>query len=293
MDFFAKPETSYWFCNDQSQQNDTDKIMDITPYDDFVNIDWANHFSYQSNKLFLNEFHDLENFNFDFNLPNLDENLEVEQKPTNVVFPELVHNTEKVESVCESAFSETSEKVGKGLMSFVKKEEEWENQDSPFGGNDFSFAESGFVETFAKHGNEFLNFVKKENEEFSIPLTLPSSNVIMKKKSSLLQFDEIKEHFDVPITMAAKKMNIGVTLLKRRCRELNINRWPHRKLKSLMLLIDNLKEMGLEDEVAMLEKEKKMLEEIPGMELNAEIKKLRQSFFKANYKKRRSNTFHP
>ncbi|XP_045816004.1 protein RKD4 [Trifolium pratense] len=258
MDFFAKPETSYWFCNDQSQQNDTDKIMDITPYDDFVNIDWANHFSYQSNKLFLNEFHDLENFNFDFNLPNLDENLEVEQKPTNVVFPELVHNTEKVESVCESAFSETSEKVGKGLMSFVKKEEEWENQDSPL-----------------------------------IPLTLPSSNVIMKKKSSLLQFDEIKEHFDVPITMAAKKMNIGVTLLKRRCRELNINRWPHRKLKSLMLLIDNLKEMGLEDEVAMLEKEKKMLEEIPGMELNAEIKKLRQSFFKANYKKRRSNTFHP
>jgi hypothetical protein len=50
--------------------------------------------------------------------------------------------------------------------------------------------------------------------------------------------------------------------------------------------------MGLENEVAKLGKQKKMLEKIPGMELNEEIKKLRQSCFKANYKKRRSSAFH-
>jgi hypothetical protein len=218
--------------------------MDISPFDDFpFDIDWA---TYQSNKLYINEFNDLENFNFNFNLPNLDENLETEQKPTNVVvLPELVNNNEKGENVCQSAFSELSEEVGNGFVSVVKKEMKWVDQDMPFEENHFSAAEIGFVETSAKHGNEFVNFVKKEkevkNQEFPKSLTLASSSVIRKKKSCSLQFDEIKEHFDVPITMAAKKMNVGVTLLKKRCRELNINRWPHRKLKSLMLLIEHLK----------------------------------------------------
>ncbi|KAK2444460.1 RWP-RK domain-containing protein [Trifolium repens] len=299
MDFFAKPETSNLYCNAQYPLYDTDKIMDISPYDDFLPINWATQLSYQSNKLLGNEFNDVENINFNFNLPNFYENLEIEQKPTNVVLPEMLHNNEKGKNVCESAFSQVSEDVGNGFMSFVKKEMKWVDQDMPFEleGNHFSAAEIGFVETSAKYGNEFVNFVKKENEvknqEFPKSLTLASSSVIRKKKKSCsLQFDEIKEHFDVPITMAAKKMNVGVTLLKKRCRELNINRWPHRKLKSLMLLIEHLKEMGLENEVAKLEKQKKMLEKIPGMELNEEIKKLRQSCFKANYKKRRSSAFH-
>jgi hypothetical protein len=221
--------------------------MDISPYDDFFHINWATQLSYQSNKLLPNEFNDVENINFNFNLPNLYENLEIEQKPTNVVLPEMLHNNEKGKNVCESDFSEVSEEVGNGFMSFVKKEMKWVDQDMPFGleGNHFSAAEIGFVETSAKHGNEFVNFVKKEkevkNQEFPKSLTLASSSVIRKKKSCSLQFDEIKEHFDVPITLAAKKMNVGVTLLKKRCRELNINRWPHRKLKSLMLLIEHLK----------------------------------------------------
>ncbi|KAI5430509.1 hypothetical protein KIW84_034914 [Lathyrus oleraceus] len=51
-------------------------------------------------------------------------------------------------------------------------------------------------------------------------------------------------------------------------------------------------EMGLDNEVATLEKQKKLLEKIPGMELNEEPKKLRQACFKSNYKKRRLITFH-
>lgn len=53
-------------------------------------------------------------------------------------------------------------------------------------------------------------------------------------------FDEIKNYFYMPITRAAKEMDVGVTVLKMRCRELGILRWPHRKMKSLATLIHNV-----------------------------------------------------
>lgn len=62
-----------------------------------------------------------------------------------------------------------------------------------------------------------------------------------RRRSSQLELEEIQKYFDVPITRAAKKMNVGLTLLKKRCRELNIMRWPHRKIKSLKTLISNIK----------------------------------------------------
>ncbi|CAL0305424.1 unnamed protein product [Lupinus luteus] len=135
-----------------------------------------------------------------------------------------------------------------------------------------------------------MTCVKKEEEKNNEGmLLLPNSNSSnIKKRSSALEFDEIKKHFGVPISEAAKEMNVGLTLLKRRCRELNILRWPHRKLKSLELLISNVKEMGLSEEIAMLEQHREMLEKLPHLELTEETKKLRQACFKANYKKRRS-----
>ncbi|XP_057774973.1 protein RKD4 [Salvia miltiorrhiza] len=107
-------------------------------------------------------------------------------------------------------------------------------------------------------------------------------------KSSALQLEEIQKYFDFPITRAAKELNVGLTVLKKRCRELNIARWPHRKIKSLKSLIHNVKELGLTNEIEMLEEHKKMVERIPEMELTERTKKLRQACFKANYKKRRS-----
>lgn len=44
----------------------------------------------------------------------------------------------------------------------------------------------------------------------------------------------------MPITQAAKELNVGLTFLKKRCRELGIRRWPHRKLMSLQTLINNV-----------------------------------------------------
>ncbi|OIW19386.1 hypothetical protein TanjilG_16859 [Lupinus angustifolius] len=134
-----------------------------------------------------------------------------------------------------------------------------------------------------------MTCVKKEEEKNNEGvLLLPNTNSSnIKKRSSALEFDEIKKHFGVPISEAAKEMNVGLTFLKRRCRELNIMRWPHRKLKSLELLISNVKEMGLSEEIAMLEQHREMLEKLPHLELTKETKKLRQACFKANYKKRR------
>ncbi|KAL3521659.1 hypothetical protein ACH5RR_019808 [Cinchona calisaya] len=130
-------------------------------------------------------------------------------------------------------------------------------------------------------------------------------------KSLALQLDEIQKYFDVPITKAAKELKVGLTVLKKRCRELNILRWPHRKIKSLKSLIDNakvqlqippsqsrdvdnaemdliLEELGLASEIAMLEEHKRMIQKLPAMELTERTKKLRQACFKANYKKRRA-----
>ena len=50
----------------------------------------------------------------------------------------------------------------------------------------------------------------------------------------------ISNYFYMPITQAAKELNVGLTLLKKRCRELGIRRWPHRKLMSLQTLIKNV-----------------------------------------------------
>ncbi|XVE58351.1 hypothetical protein DITRI_Ditri04bG0163100 [Diplodiscus trichospermus] len=109
-----------------------------------------------------------------------------------------------------------------------------------------------------------------------------------RKRTAPLELEEIQKYFDYPISQAAEEMNVGLTVLKKRCRELNIMRWPHRKIKSLKSLINNVKELGLTDEIVMLEEHQRMLEKLPDMELTERTKKLRQACFKANYKKRRS-----
>ncbi|CAA0820841.1 Protein RKD1 [Striga hermonthica] len=126
--------------------------------------------------------------------------------------------------------------------------------------------------------------------------------------SRKLSRETISQYFYMPITRAARELNVGLTLLKKRCRELGIRRWPHRKLISLQTLIKNVeanysspslkktKEYGkeglseegkLREHLQILEQEKRLLEEIPDMEMEDTTKRLRQAFFKANYKKRK------
>ena len=56
----------------------------------------------------------------------------------------------------------------------------------------------------------------------------------------VLTFELVSQYFYMPIMQAARELNVGLTLLKKRCRELGIPRWPHRKMKSLQSLIKNV-----------------------------------------------------
>ncbi|XP_020700072.1 protein RKD2-like [Dendrobium catenatum] len=112
-------------------------------------------------------------------------------------------------------------------------------------------------------------------------------------RSCDIELEEIRAYFHMPITKAAMEMNIGLTVLKKRCRDLGITRWPHRKLKSLNTLISNIQEVGkcssdlnIKEELKSLEEHRKLMEENPEIQLTEETKKLRQACFKANYKRR-------
>ncbi|KAK9278452.1 hypothetical protein L1049_028017 [Liquidambar formosana] len=115
--------------------------------------------------------------------------------------------------------------------------------------------------------------------------------------SKMLSRETISQYFYMPITQAAKELNVGLTLLKKRCRELGIRRWPHRKLMSLQTLIKNVQELGkdegeasegkLRNAIEILEQERRLMEEMPDVQLEDKTKRLRQACFKANYKKRK------
>ena len=48
-----------------------------------------------------------------------------------------------------------------------------------------------------------------------------------------LSKDDIAQTFHLPIERAARSLGVGLTVLKRQCREFGISRWPFRKMKSL------------------------------------------------------------
>ncbi|CAM6118243.1 unnamed protein product [Calypogeia fissa] len=112
-----------------------------------------------------------------------------------------------------------------------------------------------------------------------------------------ITLSELSNYFNMPITQASKELKVGLTVLKKRCREFGIPRWPHRKMKSLDSLIHNIQELAKGPEgktsapvmnaVKELEHQKKRMEERPGIELAERTKRLRQACFKASYKKRR------
>ncbi|XP_061349629.1 protein RKD1-like [Gastrolobium bilobum] len=113
----------------------------------------------------------------------------------------------------------------------------------------------------------------------------------------MLSRKTLSQYFYMPISQAARELNVGLTHLKKMCRELGIQRWPHRKLMSLQTLIKNVQEQGdqegngsdekIRNAIEILENEKKMVEEMPDLQLDDNTKRLRQACFKANYKKRK------
>ncbi|CAL4963236.1 unnamed protein product [Urochloa decumbens] len=125
----------------------------------------------------------------------------------------------------------------------------------------------------------------------------PSAPAFGKTRLDHIGFEELRKYFYMPITRAAREMNVGLTVLKKRCRELGIARWPHRKMKSLKSLILNVQEMAgagmnnpaaVRQELEALETYCALMEENPAIELTERTKKLRQACFKESYKRRRA-----
>lgn len=51
-------------------------------------------------------------------------------------------------------------------------------------------------------------------------------------------YDELAKYFHMPINDVSQELGICATLLKKICRKNGINRWPHRKIKSLDKMIE-------------------------------------------------------
>lgn len=60
-----------------------------------------------------------------------------------------------------------------------------------------------------------------------------------------IALSDLAKHFDLPIVEASKSLQIGLTALKKKCREFGIPRWPHRKIKSIDSLIRDLQVFSL------------------------------------------------
>ncbi|XP_050226369.1 protein RKD5 isoform X2 [Mercurialis annua] len=114
-----------------------------------------------------------------------------------------------------------------------------------------------------------------------------------------IALEDLVKYFDLPIAEASRNLKVGLTVLKRKCREFGIPRWPHRKIKSLDSLIRNLQEEAerqkQENEDAavavakrqrMLEMEKETIERKPFMEIQSETKRFRQDVFKRRHRAR-------
>uniref|UniRef100_A0A494G8A9 RWP-RK domain-containing protein n=1 Tax=Solanum lycopersicum TaxID=4081 RepID=A0A494G8A9_SOLLC len=143
-------------------------------------------------------------------------------------------------------------------------------------------------------GNDHQEIILMEKEKDKC---LEIREEINNNSSSMLSRDAISKYFYIPIIQASKELHIGLTHLKKRCRNLGIRRWPCRKLMSLQTIINNVKELEngvgnemkekLKDMINVLEKEKKKIEEIPDMEIEEKTKQLRQICNMKNHKKRR------
>ncbi|XP_028795270.1 protein RKD5 isoform X2 [Neltuma alba] len=74
----------------------------------------------------------------------------------------------------------------------------------------------------------------------SLPGNIEKKKRAASKDVASIGLADLVKYFDVPIVEASRNLKVGLTVLKRKCREFGIPRWPHRKIKSLDNLIHDL-----------------------------------------------------
>ncbi|XP_031132011.1 protein RKD1-like [Ipomoea triloba] len=105
------------------------------------------------------------------------------------------------------------------------------------------------------------------------------------RDSSTISKEMISKYFHPPIYRAAKELRVGYTILKERCRELGIFKWPYRQLVSLEKLsgkaqvfsnIEN--DHDIKEAMKELKSRREMLLSDPNLKLNPADIRLRDSF---------------
>ncbi|KAK4262002.1 hypothetical protein QN277_027619 [Acacia crassicarpa] len=133
----------------------------------------------------------------------------------------------------------------------------------------------------------------------SFPGNIEKKKRAASKDVASISLADLVKYFDVPIVEASRNLKVGLTVLKRKCREFGIPRWPHRKIKSLDNLIHDLQEVAENEEMEndasvtavtkrqkMLECEKEIIERKPSLDIQRETKRFRQDVFKRRHRAR-------
>ena len=81
-----------------------------------------------------------------------------------------------------------------------------------------------------------LKAIYKRNKE----LNLDPPTTFEARPLESMSKEQISQYFHLPISEAASKLNVGLTVFTKCCRAMGFKRWPHRKLNSLDLLINTL-----------------------------------------------------
>ncbi|KAG5178426.1 RWP-RK domain-containing protein, partial [Tribonema minus] len=80
----------------------------------------------------------------------------------------------------------------------------------------------------------------------------------------------LQSRFNTPLVDVAREFRVSLTMMKRLCRKLGIQRWPHRQIRSLDKLLFELEERisattsarelsYLQEQVALLEKKRRLV----------------------------------
>ena len=67
------------------------------------------------------------------------------------------------------------------------------------------------------------------------------------ESAHFIPYEDIEKCFHLPLAKACKALGVGMTCLKRKCRQYKIRSWPYRKLKSIDNLIDNIRSVVSKD----------------------------------------------
>ncbi|KAI3708987.1 hypothetical protein L2E82_38639 [Cichorium intybus] len=152
---------------------------------------------------------------------------------------------------------------------------------------------------YQNHLQDHVQMIPNSNNNtFELNPSIPTTTAVGSRRGfrHSLSREIIAEHFNEPIEKAAKELNIGSTQLKKRCRDIGIDHWPQRQLKSLQTLIDCVEEFGNEfsgaaglskDLLPNLKREKEAIIEGSQSGLTEGTKKLIQAAHKVEYKKRK------